>query len=489
MKEKSSKKKTIWLVVSVVVLCILVTSGIYSYTKFLKKSTAELLDAVPADATFVLQINDNEGFVKSIAPCMAYLEDFFSLDALPGFEYFIDITRRNMQNDESLVISGHTDENGKQAVLLSMKMDELAYKHLIKELSVNMKDYSTFAGQKIYNVDTHYKNFKFTYHNGLFSACSSQQVLEAAIKCLANEKCIAAQPDFKRLQEVIHKNTKQNWLILQQQPFMESHLAMMAEYYQLPFQSWMNRSKWSAYQIQLTESEMILSGYSFTDADELSQSMETQGGGETHFPEQYIPANITNYCSINFTDDHVYASQRQMADSVRLQFLKLHAQSIQLFYWEPDSCNVEFAIVQCNDTLEHTLDFLPDSLYADSITYYKRLPIYRSGIPHFAEALPMPTAAEMNYFMINQGYYIFSESLGALKKYIDNCKDGKTLEKNQYYLFSKENLPTEYSYEVFYQNLDHTNSSFFPFRIFAYSFDEKMGDLLPNKIYIKFAVK
>jgi hypothetical protein len=116
MKEKSSKKKTIWLVVSVVVLCILVTSGIYSYTKFLKKSTAELLDAVPADATFVLQINDNEGFVKSIAPCMAYLEDFFSLDALPGFEYFIDITRRNMQNDESLVISGHTDENGKQAV-------------------------------------------------------------------------------------------------------------------------------------------------------------------------------------------------------------------------------------------------------------------------------------------------------------------------------------------------------------------------------------
>lgn len=489
MEEKSSKKKTVWLVVSVVVLCVLVISGIYGYTKFLKKSTAELLDAVPADATFVFLINDNEGFVKSIAPCMAYLENFFALDALPGFEYFMDITHRNMQSNDPMVISGHVGEDGKQVVLLSMKIDELAYKHLIKELSINMKDYSTLAGQKVYDVDTHYKNFKFTYYNGIFSACSSQMVLESAIKCLASDKCLAAQPDFKRMQEVIHKNTRQNWLVLQQQPFMESHLAMIEDSYHAPFQGWMSRSKWSAYQIQFTESEMILSGYSFADSDALSQSMDGQGGEVSSPNAHYIPANITNYCAINLTDDAKYVANWQMADSVSEQFTKLCARNIHLFEWRPDSSDVSFMLVQCEDTLDHTLAFLPDSIYIDSVVKYKGMLIYRSGIPHIVEAVHASTAVEMNYFMTTQGLYIFSESPEAIKKYIDNCIMGKTLEKNQYYLFTKENMPTKYSYEVFYQNMEHTNSSFFPFRIFAYSFDEKMGDLLPNKVYIKFAVK
>lgn len=488
--ENKTRKRTIWITISIVIACLLVGGGIYAYTKFLKKTTAELLETVPADAAYVLQVNDNEGFVKTITPCLSNVETLFSLDALSGFEYFVDVTRRNATSNEPIIISGHLDENGKQVALLSMKMDELAYNHLLKELNVNTKDYDSYVGQKIYNVDTHYKNFKFVYRNGLFSACASQQVLKNAINCLANSKSLASQKEFLEVEEIMHKNPKQNWLVIQHSLFTETLTTKVPACYQEDFQNLMSRATWSVYQVRFTESEMILSGYSSVIDNCIAQQLDNQGDESVGIPAKYLPADVANYASLNITDVKTYVANLHTADSVQAILPQINTRELYLYNWNPDTSNYQLAVLKSNDTLEHIMDFLPDSTYMDSIARYKRMNIYRNGFRQLATTYSTGTwTSEMDYFIENQGYYIFANSLDALKKLIDVCAEGKTLDKNQYFLFTKENLPSEYAYEAFYQNVEHSGRADFNFRIFAYNFKNKVGDLLPNNIYIKFATK
>ena len=76
---------------------------------------------------------------------------------------------------------------------------------------------------------------------------------------------------------------------------------------------------------------------------------------------------------------------------------------------------------------------------------------------------------------------------------------GKVLSANQQYQFTKGNLPTGKGFELYYINNSNQFNEYLarPFlkkkpgittlKVFAFSFQKPVGNLLPNTIYLRFA--
>lgn len=484
MNKTAREKVTLRLAISLVVLCILASAGIYAYTKLLKKTTADLLASVPAEATFVFQVNDNTTWSSSVASCAGEMEDFFSLQAMAGYEYFISLTHRNSDKITPYVISGHYDENGKPTTLFSMKMDEYTYKSLLKKLNINTKDHSILAGEEVYNIDTHYHNFKFVFRNGLFSASPVTKVLERSILCLANDQCLAGQKDFKDLQHVIDKNKKQNWLIVQMPRFLDQQLQGSESVNREAFQGLLRNATWSAYQVRFTGAGMLLSGYSLLSDGCWEQDCQTQCDTLIALPAALVPSNINNYLSMVINPN---SQQQEANDTARSDYAQLNASEMHTFTWQADTLTSQYVLVKSQDSTLFDQIVWRDSAAHDSLIVYKNNNIYACRNTQFMMATPISSFhTPMTHFIQTYDYLLFAESETALKRWIDNRNHGKMLEQNQHYLFAKEYLPSDYACEFFYQNINTTSRKNAVLKTFMYSFKEPINHVLPHNIYIRF---
>ncbi len=496
-KEKRYKSKR-YAILGVILAFLIVGLSIFGYFKFLKKTTAQLLEVVPENAAFVFQINDNEDFVKSISHCKTYINDVFALDALAGFEYFIDLTKEDLPNGNQLVISGH-NVGGQIAVLMSVNMTEKTFDKLLNLLQLNPQDYTSYEYVKTYEVGTHYKKFVIAYHDGIFSAADHRNLIEQSIKCLNFSKSVRQSANFEPIYQLLQKNNKQNWLILNHENFVNCQTGNIDKTYLSKVAILKNLASWSAYQIRFSEDEISLFGYSLMKENSFFQQFKNQSNPNADLPEDLLPGNLNYYISLHIPDLQTYTNGTNTQGTADL--LKLNA--TESYYFSTtcnDTLNYSYIAIKGDTSTAFISSILPENHTLDSALVYEKFKIYKSNVSQFATALSnLHKNMNANYFIDYQGYYVFSDSIQPLKKYIDDCISGNTIDKNQYYLFAKNNLPSENRFQLFFQNQNQYLNRFFSksfsqkrsalenLKVFSYTFSQPINNLIPNNIYIKFA--
>ncbi len=467
------------------------------YTGFLKKNTADALSAVPKDAVYVMQINDNENFTYTSTKCMPTLTDLISLNAMEGFQFFYDQIVGKNHTKNTMVVSGHFNKE-KTQLLMSVNADANDFARILKTLKINQKNHSTYKKIKIYEVATHHASFFICQHNGIFSAAENIKILQNSINCLGNSSNLISQAYFADIQKIIDKNPKQNWFIVEHQRLAESLQSKVADHYQQPFAKIGELANWSAYLMTFSDYEMQLTGYSILKNGSFLGKFDAETDENCDVPAAILPCNLSYYEMFRLGDGAALLSQNQVSDSVRNIYKSLNANALLYFAFNISGEEVRCAAIPCDTAAEALTNLLSDSVEMVPALTYKRHPIYPCPLANLTDVMSRTNAPKANYFIENQGYYIFSDSADVLKNYIDIVSGDNTLATNQQFVFAQSHLPSTFGYEMFFQNRDQQINRYLSpafkkkrtpiksIKVFSFNSLEPINNLIPNNIYIKF---
>lgn len=502
MKETTSvaktrkSHKTLWIIISLLALFAVVGASVAWYTGFLKKNTADALSAVPKDAVYVLQLNDNENFTYTSSKCMPTLSDLISLNAMEGFQFFYDQIVGKSKAKSTMVVSGHFNKE-KTQLLMSVNADANDFARILKTLKINQKNHSTYKKIKIYEVATHHANYFICQHNGIFSAAENIKILQNSINCLGNSSNLISQADFTVIQDVVNKNPKQNWFIVEHRRLAESLQGKVAENYREQFARIGELADWSAYLMTFSDYEMQLTGYSTLKKGSFYEKYDGISVENGSVPAAILPCNLSYYESFQLGDNAALLSKNQVADSVSNLYRALNAKELLHFAFNVGGEEVRCTALPC-DTAAEALTTLLDSVEMAPAITYKRHAIYACPISNLTDVENRAKAPQSNYFIENQGYYVFADSASILKSYIDLVSGSNTLAVNQQFVFAQSHLPSSFCYEMFFQNHDHILSRYLSpafkkkktpvksIKVFAFNALSSIDGLVPNNIYLKF---
>ena len=186
---------------------ILILTAIFGYYHFFRQHNAALLEAIPADAVFVLQINNQEHFHKNLPYISPYLNDMLFFDAYLGCYSFIDKVsyRKSSESNMKSIVSGHQlDEQ--YALLYVTNMNHGIFKELLKKIQIDSRNYIPYGKEKIYTYGTHYKKFYFVNHHDIFAVSENLQLLKNSIEQHRHLQHIDNQSDFKAMYHIVQKN-------------------------------------------------------------------------------------------------------------------------------------------------------------------------------------------------------------------------------------------------------------------------------------------
>ncbi|MDL2309016.1 hypothetical protein LJC68_06290 [Bacteroidales bacterium OttesenSCG-928-B11] len=492
MKRQQNNRK--WgAIIGVVSVIIIVGIGLFFYHNFFRQTHGELVETIPSDASFILQINDNGNFVKSSSQLLPYLSEILTLDALPGFQFFMD----KFPEKNGVIISCH-QKDGNKNLLFSTRISELEFKELLKNLRIDPRNYIPFDNVKIYTFGTHFKKFNFTFHNNCFSISEDVELLKKSIVQIKNPRNLLSNKEFSAIYEsIIKKNNKQNWLILQNKFYFEDLKYFFSDNYHVWCDQLTSVSDWCAFVIRLNDKEMSLSGYAMDKSPFFSKFDAQPASGATDV--QVVPFASAAYVSMKTPDPTLFSghiSERggSLSPEELHFFNKLLPVSTTAFQLEKDTVAYHYIAVKIDTTIS-TLDAItPDSVNA-SVTYKKHA-IFQTEKGRFNSLLSvLHNNIEMGCYVEYQGHYIFSDTITSLQYYIDNMKN--SFANQPLYKFAKTNIPSENNFEFCfiapesdrmqpYSSIQASRSQIMKgIQVFSYSFSAPQRGFVPVNIYLK----
>ncbi|MBO7647598.1 MAG: hypothetical protein J6S56_05830, partial [Bacteroidales bacterium] len=75
-----------WLIWLSLLALLLISVGIFFFYTFLRQGFSELIDVVPNDAVFLVEVNEHEDFEKSAKQMQPIFNEILVMDAYPAFE-------------------------------------------------------------------------------------------------------------------------------------------------------------------------------------------------------------------------------------------------------------------------------------------------------------------------------------------------------------------------------------------------------------------
>lgn len=492
MKRQHSNRK--WgAIIGVVSVIIVVGIALFFYHNFFRQKHGDLVETIPPDASFILQINDNENFVKTSNSLLPHLGEILTLDALPGFEFFMD--KFHAKNE--IIISCHENDDSRK-LLFSTRITESAFKELLKILRIDPRNFIPFDNVKIYSFGTHYKKFNFTFHNNFFTISEDVELLKKSIVQIKNPRNLLSNKSFSSIYDnIIQKNNKQNWLILQNNLYFEELKYFFSDNYHKWFDQLSEVSEWSAFIIRLNDKELSLSGYAMEGSPFFSKFNNQSTSEVTDV--QIVPFKSNYYISLKTPDPTLFSSNISNSyNNINSQelnyFNKLLPISTTAFQLEKDTIRYHYLALKIDTTISSISAIIPDSL-AKSVTFKKHT-LYQAEKGSFNSLLSvLHPDFEMGCYVEYMGHYIFSDTTTSLQYYLNNIQNSFAMQP--LYKFVKTNIPTENNFEVchivpepeialpyssVYASRSHTIKGI---QIFSYSFSTPHQGFIPMNIYLK----
>ena len=410
MKEEyNTEKRRGWIVWLSVLALMLVGVGIFFYYTFFRQTRSELIEAVPTDALFVFEINDNEAFQKGVAPLAPYFTETFALDVLPAYE---DVYAK-LSGQYDLTISGHPGENGPHT-LFNTHIEKNVFKKLLRALSIDPANFTSFEHYKIYTYGTKFKSLKFVYFNHILSISDDMELLKKSIIQHTHPKNLLDDKTFKGLYELSAKNMKQNWVLIQIQEFGKHLATFLTEETYAKIKKVNPFSDWSAFQLRIGRDEVTLAGY--TPASDKMKAAAQQSKHNFEIPEQMLPFNTEWYLK-RTGKNHATCTFSLAGDSSR------HHQYL----------------VVMQDTVHRVLVPFGSEERAELFRNQHPSGIYPVTDSTFMGAKDLVDAATYPLFVERNGACLFAPSLEALTLYYKMLNGKGSLVDNRYYKFSNSN--------------------------------------------------
>lgn len=425
MKEEYNREgHRAWVVWISLIAVVLMGVGIFFYYTFFRQTPAALIGVVPNDAVFLFEIHDHDDFVqttyKGIQPC---LNELFAMDVLPAFE---TVSGKMDASDLPLIISGHASENG-LSLLFNARADKHAFRKLLRSLSIDPANYTSYEQYKIYTYGTNYKSLKFVYFNHVLSVSDNIELLKKALMQHTHPKNLLSDKSFRKLIVVAEKNQKQNWLFVHNPVYFDFLSTWFNESVTSVLEKLKTLSEWSGYQLRVSQNEVFMSGYATADNPKL---VDMAGHKTvTTVPDDQMPFNA------------IWCYREAMAEYPAHQFAMLNDSNVVCRY-----------LLIPHDTLGKAYNPFEGSAWTDSMQL-----AYPSGIYPVTEDLQMPDATIFRAglyrcFADRDGYYIFAPSTEAMAGYLRDLGRNGALASNRYYQFASTNTASDNLLEFDYFN-------------------------------------
>jgi len=290
MKEEyNTEKHRGWIIWLSIFALLLIGVGIFFYYSFFKQTRSELIEAVPTDAQYIFVINDNPSFQKGVASMAPYFTETFALDVLPAYE---DIYKK-LSGTYDLSISGHPSENGMR-VLFNTHIEKNVFKKLLRALSIDPANFTSFEHYKIYTYGTHFKSLKFVYFNHILTISDDIELLKKALIQHTHPKDLLSDKSFKDIYALTSKNLKQNWVILQCPAYCQHIATFLTEEAYKRLHEATPMSEWSAFQIRIGHNEVLLSGYTSAN-DKIKEIAQNRPSQTFDIPADMLPFDTEWY--------------------------------------------------------------------------------------------------------------------------------------------------------------------------------------------------
>ena len=423
MKEEYNTERRRGLITVLSIIAVLLIGvGIFFYYSFFRQTKSELIEAVPTDALFLYEVNDNASFSKDISPLLPYFNELFALDALPAFE---TVHNALPANQYDITISGHPIENG-TVLLFNTHIDKASFKRLLKALTIDPANCETFEQQKIYTYGTNFKKLYFSFVNHILSVSTSMDLLKKSIIQHRHPKNLLSADDFKKLYDLAEKNKKQNWLFVNA-AYVDGLCDYFTQETAAKIQAFKAMSPWAAFQIRFSNNEIMLSGYISSSAKILERFAGITA--DSTIPEEYLPYHATQYYKLDLPDyDLCYFTMPQ--DTVH---------------------NPHFMLVR-RDTLGHGYSpFINDRQMEDLMAAYP------NGVFPITDSITLPQGSifdttQYKLFTIKGNHYLFAPSIEAFVLYNQDIASNGNISGNRYYKLAKGNIASSNIMEFTYYN-------------------------------------
>ena len=484
-----------WIITTAIVGIVLILAAIFFYNNFFRQTSGPLIETVPSEAAFIFEINDNEQFVKTSASLMPYLTEMFALDGLAGFESFLE---KMPKKDGLIMVSGFVND-GKIVPLFSTRMEERYFKSLLKLLQLDPRNNIKFEGYEIYSYGTHYKDFKFVFHNNVFSVSEDVELLKKSIVQLKYPKGLTSDKSFKLVHKMVDKNTKQNWLLLNPTVYAEYMKSKTEEPYFAMIDAWAGKSSWCAYQVRFSDVEMFLSGYMDTEKDEIQQYGSAVPEGD--FPQRVVPItanaltvvddanpqSLAQYWDVNGLSDIYQQKCYQRIAPVYMVYFSLPA----------DTCNYHYCAMKIDTALASFDSFFNEDLNVDSIQKNTPKSVFACNLIDFASLFSALYNDSYKSMMQVKDYYVLADTSTTLEYYKKVVKKTNYIETGNQFRFASANTPSDAVWSFTYLNQDDQlkklmnkdyakKSKLNDLKVFTISHTVPSQRLVGSNIYLKF---
>lgn len=424
MKEEyTTEKKRGWILWISLFAVLLIGVGIFFYYKFLRQTRSELIEAVPVEAVFIYEINDNEAFLKDISSVLPYMNEAFAMDALPAFE---SVFHKLPNGDYDISASGHIMETG-LSILFNTHIDQAAFKKLLRALSIDPANFQSFEQHKIYTYGTNYKSLKFSYTNHLLLVSDNLDLLKKAIIQHQHPKNLLANREFSKLYQIAEKNKKQNWLFINNAAYIDFIGTFFHESLVKSFKSRERLPEWSAFQIRVAQNEVFLSGYTVASAEDINTYKNKKA---THA----LPIH-----SLPFLTSWYYQIEKE-------------GLALCHFAVPGDSSITHKFMTIVQDTLRPSLLPLGDEMQSEEIRSTYPDGIYPLSDSIIKRNLQNIDVQDYKYMLTLNHQYIFAESKEALALYTNELHKNGPLADSRYYQFSAASIASSNLLEYTFYN-------------------------------------
>lgn len=488
--SKSSLRSKNWLVWLTFLLVILILGGIFLYHYFLRRPNAQLVETIPDNVEYIIQVNDNESLVKNINPILPSLNELLHLEALQGLQFFI---QQFPKTHTEFIISAHTIGESTK-LLMSCKNEERVFTNLLKHLKIDARNFTAYSDKKIYTHGTHYKKFYFTFQNGIFSVAEDIELLKNCIDRLKSRNNLLSNEDFAEIYMMIEKNPNQNWLVVNHKGYFQQAQKIINEGYYPILSTIEKNCSWSAFQMHIHNFEIMLSGYALMNSVAADNfiAQTSQRGNMT----KYLPGHISSY-AISYTPNQQQLIGNLSKNDFSKQYVDIvnALQPLENCYFtvSKDTNQFSYLAFRCDTNLMDMTLLTNDSI---EDLDFRNFSIKGANIGDFP-ILWSKNSTHLNYYIQYHDVILFSDSILPLKSYI-NAINSSSIETNPYYRYTQNTLPTHNSYELFISRSSAEEwKSYFSenaqkgeliqnLKIFSLTHTEMNGRLLSTNIFIKF---
>jgi hypothetical protein len=473
------------------IACCLIGAGYwYSYVKKVKAPVSNAINAIPLDAALVFESKQSRNTWKKLSNTNIMWEELMSIAAFKRLSYQASYADSLLElggpvnellEGQSIFISVHPAEDSSFDLLYSYSLPNLTQEDQLTEFLRMVNDGKEpaereYSGQTLYSLQPQKKqSMHYALINGTLMMSINEELVKRSVDQLNSKNTLASENRFGRVLQAAGKNVDAN-LYINYSYFPALFAGILQKPALQDLTSVSDFATCSGWDITVKPNALMLSGFTQandTAANFLSIFSEQKpqeivltkvAPAKTTFMLFYGISNIEAYQlgykkylgarkQLKLYEDYCADVKQRYNIDIEKDLTSWINNEIAFILAEPTDSMPSgnpYAVIRAND-IEEASRHLSD--IADSVSSDKSADTSNfSG--HTIRQLPLPSLLSNllgwqfknirgNFFCALEDYIIFADSEQALKNFINDFENGKTLNKNKNYISFTENISGE----------------------------------------------